>query len=158
MEKIKNKEKFLPITHPEMTRFFLTLEDGAQFVLKSIERMQGGEIFIPKCVSFRIIDLAKTLNKNASFKIIGLRPGEKLHEVLCPKDDAANTIEFSSFYIIKPTINFIDKKNYKKLPTREVGKIVKKDFEYTSLNNKNKILASEIKKLINRSMDKTWKN
>ena len=148
LEKIKNNEKSLPITHPEMTRFFLTLENSVEFVLKSLERMQGGEIFIPKCISLKITDLAKALKKNVSFKIIGLRPGEKLHEVLCPKDDAINTIEFSNFYIIEPTINFSKKRNYKKLPTKELGKYVKKDFEYNSLNNKDNITGSKIKILI----------
>ncbi|MDA8533230.1 UDP-N-acetylglucosamine 4,6-dehydratase (inverting) [Candidatus Pelagibacter bacterium] len=148
LEKIKNNEKNLPITHPEMTRFFLTLEDSVEFVLKSLERMQGGEIFIPKCISLKITDLARALKKDASFKIIGLRPGEKLHEVLCPKDDAVNTIEFSNFYIIEPTINFSKKRNYKKLPTKELGKHVKKDFEYNSLNNKDNITGSKIKILI----------
>jgi UDP-N-acetylglucosamine 4,6-dehydratase len=151
LEKIKNKEKVLPITHTEMTRFFLTIEDGVYFVLKSIQRMQGGEIFIPKCVSLKITDLAKALKKDISFKIIGLRPGEKLHEILCPKDDSRNTIEFSSFYTIKPTINFGKKRNYKILPTKEVGKNVKENFEYNSYNNKNKITNLKIKILLEKS-------
>ena len=154
LEKLKNKEKILPITHPSMTRFFLTLEDGVYFVLKSIQRMQGGEIFIPKCVSLKIVDLAKALKKDISFKIIGLRPGEKLHEVLCPKDDSTNTIEFSTFYIIKPTINFGKKRNYKILPTKEKGESVKEGFEYNSLDNKNKITNLKIKTLLERSVFK----
>ena len=145
LEKIKNKEKFLPITHPEMTRFFLTVETGVNFVLKSLNRMQGGEIFIPKCPSFKITDLAKSLKDDIPFKNIGLRPGEKLHEVLCPKDDHLNTIEFPEFYLIKPTINFGVKQSYTKIPTKEVGKYVKQDFQYDSFNNKNKLSLSQIK-------------
>ncbi|MDA9233753.1 UDP-N-acetylglucosamine 4,6-dehydratase (inverting) [Candidatus Pelagibacter sp.] len=145
LEKIENKEKFIPITHPDMTRFFLTLEEGVHFVLKSLKRMQGGEIFIPKCPSFKITDLAKSLKENIIFKNIGLRPGEKLHEILCPKDSYGDTIEFSDFYLIKPTINFGENQNYTKLPTKEVGKYVKENFEYDSYNNKNKLNASQIK-------------
>ena len=151
LEKIKNKEKILPITHPDMTRFFLTLEDGVHFVINSIERMQGGEIFIPKCVSLKIVDLAKALKNDVSFKFIGLRPGEKLHEVLCPKDDSLNTIEFSKFFVIKPTINFGKKRNFKILPTKEIGKSVIEGFEYNSLNNKNKIFDLKIKALLKKS-------
>jgi len=148
LEKIRNKEKFLPITHPDMTRFFLTLETGINFVMKCLNRMQGGEIFVPKCPSFKITDLAKSLKDNILFKKIGLRPGEKLHEILCPKDDYLNTIEFSDFYLIKPTINFGVKQNYTKLPTKEVGKLVKKNFEYDSFNNKNKLNIAKIKKFL----------
>ena len=116
--------------------------------MKSLNRMQGGEIFVPKCPSFKIIDLAKSLKDNILFKNIGLRPGEKLHEILCPKDDYLNTIEFSDFYLIKPTINFGEKQNYIKIPTKEVGKYVKKDFGYDSLSNKNKLNISQIKKFL----------
>ena len=147
-EKLINKDKFLPITHLDTTRFFLTLENSVNFVLKSLQRMQGGEIFIPKCASFKITDLAKSLKKDISFKVVGLRPGEKLHEVLCPKDDSSHTIEFSSFFLIKPIINFGKKKNYFKLPTKEIGKYVDKGFEYDSFNNKNKIDIKKIKKII----------
>jgi UDP-N-acetylglucosamine 4,6-dehydratase len=108
--------------------------------------MQGGEIFVPKCPSFKIIDLARSLKNDISFKNIGLRPGEKLHEVLCPKDDYLNTIEFSEFYLIKPTINFGVKQNYIKIPTRETGKYVKKNFEYDSFNNKDKLNLQQIKR------------
>ena len=119
IEKIKAKEKYLPITHPEVTRFFMTIEQGVNFVLNSLLRMKGGEIFIPKCPSIKITDLAKMLKKNVLFKTIGLRPGEKIHEVLCPQEDARNTIEFKTFYIIQPTINYGRKKNYKIISNKE---------------------------------------
>ena len=118
--------------------------------MKSLNRMQGGEIFIPKCPSFKITDLAKSLKNDILFKNIGLRPGEKLHEVLCPKDDHLNTIEFSEFYLIKPTINFGSKQNYIKIPTKELGKHVKQDFEYNSFNNKDKLNLSQIKDFFNK--------
>jgi UDP-N-acetylglucosamine 4,6-dehydratase len=148
LEKINAKEKYLPLTDVNMTRFFLTIEQGVNFVLNSLSRMQGGEIFVPKCPAIKIVELAKILKKDIKFKIIGIRPGEKIYEVLCPKEDAQNTIEFKNFYIIKPTVNFKKNKNYNLLPTKEKGTYVKKDFEYTSkisLDNKSKFI---IKKLI----------
>ncbi len=80
--------KELPITHLDMTRFFITLDDGVNFVLKNFERMYGGEIFIPKIPSMKIVDLAKAIAPNLPHKIIGIRPGEKLHEIMCPADDS----------------------------------------------------------------------
>ena len=112
--------------------------------------MQGGEIFVPKCPAIKIAELAKILKKDVKLKIIGIRPGEKIHEVLCPKEDAQNTIEFKNFYIIKPTINFNKKKNYNFLPTKEKGKYVKKDFEYTSNNALDSKSKNSIKKLIKK--------
>ena len=148
LEKIKAKEKYLPITHPEMTRFFLTIEQGVEFVLNSLFRMQGGEIFVPKCPSIKITELAKMLKRNVLFKTIGLRPGEKIHEVLCPKEDSGNTIEFSTFYSIKPTINFGKRKNYTHLSTKEKGRFVPKNFEYASNKDINSISKNSIKNLI----------
>ena len=85
--------KELPITDERMTRFFITLEDGVNFVLKNFERMQGGEIFVPKIPSMKIVDMAKALAPNLSHKIIGIRAGEKLHEIMCPADDSHLTFE-----------------------------------------------------------------
>ena len=150
LEKIKAKEKYLPLTDINMTRFFLTIEQGVNFVLNSLSRMQGGEIFIPKCPSIKIAELANILKKDVKFKIVGIRPGEKIHEVLCPKEDALNTIEFKNFYMIKPTINFNKRKNYNFLPTKEKGKYVKKDFEYTSNNSLDSKSKNYIKKLIEK--------
>ncbi len=87
--------KELPITDERMTRFFITLEDGVNFVLKNFERMQGGEIFVPKIPSMKIVDMAKALAPNLSHKIIGIRAGEKLHEIMCPADDSHLTLEFN---------------------------------------------------------------
>ncbi len=89
-----------------MTRFFITLDDGVNFVLKNFERMYGGEIFIPKIPSMKIVDLAKPMAPNLPHKIIGIRPGEKLHEIMCPADDSHLTLEFDDHFVIKPTIQF----------------------------------------------------
>lgn len=97
-EKIKTGK--IPITDLEMTRFWLTLEDGVDFVLNSLDRMLGGEIFVPKIPSFKVLDVAKVMAPNAEIEIIGIRPGEKLHEVMITEDDYLNTLEFNDFYVI----------------------------------------------------------
>ena len=134
--------KDFPITDEKMTRFFITLEDGVNFVLKNFERMQGGEIFVPKIPSMRIVDMAKALNPNLPHKIIGIRPGEKLHEIMCPADDSHLTLEFDDHYVIKPTIKFTSGVDYSKNLLGEVGKPVSQGFEYNSGNN-TKWLSSE---------------
>ncbi len=125
----------LPITDDKMTRFFITLEDGVNFVLKNFERMQGGEIFIPKIASMKIIDMAKALAPNLPYEVIGIRPGEKLHEIMCPADDSHLTLEFDDHFVIKPTIIFTQKYNYEKNILGEIGNPVKQGFEYNSGNN-----------------------
>jgi len=132
MNLIKNGAKELPITHKDMTRFLITLEEGVRFVLKNFERMQGGEIFIPKLPSMKIVDLAKCLAPNLPHKIIGIRPGEKLHEVMITRDD--RIVEFDKHFVIKPTINFGFEADYTKNCLGEVGK-EKEGFEYSSGNN-----------------------
>jgi UDP-N-acetylglucosamine 4,6-dehydratase len=93
----------LPVTDPHMTRFWITLQQGINFVLKSFARMQGGEIFVPKIPSMKITDLAESLAPGMPINIIGIRPGEKLHEVMCPADDSHLTLEFRDHYVIRPT-------------------------------------------------------
>ena len=92
----------LPVTDARMTRFWITLEQGVEFVLSCLDMMRGGEIFIPKIPSMKITDLAAALSPGGKVKIIGIRPGEKLHEVMITEDDARNTVEFSDRYVIEP--------------------------------------------------------
>ncbi len=132
----------LPITDEKMTRFLITLEDGVNFVLKNFEIMQGGEIFVPKIPSMKITELAKALAPNLPHKIIGIRPGEKLHEIMCPADDSHLTYEFNDHYVISPTITFTSKRDYSSNVLGELGKKVKQGFEYNSGNN-DKWLSSE---------------
>ena len=113
--------KELPVTDMRMTRFWITLEQGVEFVLKNFSRMQGGEIFIPKIPSMKIVDLAKAMAPNLPIKIIGIRPGEKLHEVMVPKDDSHITLEFDDHFIIQPTIQFTHKVNFSINPLGERG-------------------------------------
>ncbi len=130
---IKNKIKELPITDFRMTRFLITLEEGVRFVLKNFERMQGGEIFIPKIPSMKMTDLAMALCPECNLKEVGIRPGEKLHEVMITKND--NAIEFKNHFVIKPSIQFHTPVDYTKNSIGEKG--VEKDigFEFSSNNN-----------------------
>ena len=147
---IRKNVKSLPITEEKMTRFWLTIDYGVRFVLNSIEMMVGGELFIPKTPSMKITDLVKALDKNIKYHIIGIRPGEKLHEVLCPEDSARDTIEFKDYYLIRPSIDFSRGKtnNYKINKNNEKGKIVKSNFVYSSDTNPHFLSIQEIKKII----------
>ena len=143
-----NGEKFFPITHPKMTRFWVSLDDAVKFVDYCFKIMQGGEILIPKIPSIKIADLAKAINPKMQHKIIGRKPGEKLHEIMCPKDSTHLTYEFKKYYLIKSDITFYANQNFRKNIYSEIGKLVKDNFEYNSLTNKNFLNISQIKKLI----------
>jgi UDP-N-acetylglucosamine 4,6-dehydratase/5-epimerase len=142
---IKNKTTSLPVTDADMTRFWITLDEGVSFVLKTIQRMHGGEVFIPKIPSVRITDLAKSMAPDLPIDIIGIRPGEKLHEVMCPKDDSHLTLEFSDHYIIKPSFRFNDVDiDYSRTLLGEEGVPVDPGFEYNSENNDQFLSVQEI--------------
>lgn len=126
----------LPITELEMTRFWITLEQGVQFVLKNFERMQGGEVFIPKIPSMKMVDLAKSMAPHLGIKVIGIRPGEKMHEVMVPKDDSHLTLEFHDHYVIQPSIIFTQQNNFTCNALGEKGTGVPYGFEYSSETNK----------------------
>ena len=144
--------KQLPITHEKMTRFWITLQEGVDFVLKGMERMQGGEIFVPKIPSVRIVDLAKSMAPNLPIKIIGIRPGEKLHEIMCPADDSHLTIEYDDHYVIIPSINFFAK-NYDLSINKlgEKGVYVKHGSEYNSGTNPHFLTNDEIRLYNNKA-------
>ena len=137
----------LPITDPRMTRFWITLDDGIEFVLKDFQRMQGGELFVPKIPSMRITDLAESLAPDMPTNIIGIRPGEKLHEIMCPADDSHLTLEFDDHYVIRPSISFYYKVNYENNPLGETGVPVEQGFEYNSGNNPQFLTVEELKPL-----------
>ena len=145
---IQDKAKYLPITDKRMTRFNLSLDEGVKFVIDSFSNMWGGEIFIPKIPSMKIVDLAKAMNQKIPIKETGIRPGEKLYEVLCPADDSHLVIEFKKYYVITPSISFnILTNNYLKNKKKEKGKKLKKNFEYNSKYNEF-LSINEIKKII----------
>ena len=149
---IEKGEKSLPVTDEKMTRFWITLETGVKFVLQSFDEMYGGEIFIPKMPSIKILDLVKSLGSNVKHHIIGIRPGEKIHETLCPSDSSYDTIEFEKYFIIKPSTifskkDFEDSLNYTLSKTGKKGKKVKQNFIYSSDQNPHLLKVDEIKKI-----------
>ncbi|MBT5400164.1 UDP-N-acetylglucosamine 4,6-dehydratase (inverting) [bacterium] len=142
---IKEGASHLPITHKEMTRFWITLQEGVDFVLKNMERMTGGEIFVPKIPSVKITDLAQSMAPQLPIKIIGIRPGEKLHEIMCPADDSHLTIEFHDHFVICPSVSFYSEKDdYLKNKLGEVGKYVEQSFEYNSGSNHSFLTNKDI--------------
>lgn len=142
---IQDKATELPITDERMTRFWITLQEGVDFVLKNFYRMYGGEIFVPKIPSVKIVDLAKALAPQLKTKIIGIRPGEKLHEIMCPEDDAHLTYEFSDHYVIRPSITFFKAPDdYSTNMLEEKGKLVAPGFSYSSATNPQFLSIKEI--------------
>jgi len=144
----KKKEGIIPITDKRMTRFNITLQEAVNFVLFCLEKMWGGEIFVPKIPSYRLEDLAKAIAPRNKIKIIGLRPGEKIHEEMISTSDAVNTIEYKKYFIITPYSKFIgwNKKKYMKF--NKNGKNCDSEFSYNSYNNKQYLTSNQIKKLI----------
>jgi UDP-N-acetylglucosamine 4,6-dehydratase len=136
--------EFLPITDNRMTRFWITLQQGVDFVLKDFARMQGGELFVPKIPSVRIVDLASAMAPGVQQREVGIRPGEKVHEVMCPADDSHLTLEFADHYVIKPTILFAELPDFEKNGTGEKGEPVPQGFEYHSGRNPQFLSVEEI--------------
>ena len=145
-EFIKQKRKNLfTITSEEMTRFNILLEDGIKLVLWSLKNSKGGEIFIPKIPSFKVIDLAKAIDNKCKIKIIGIRPGEKLHEEMISVSESYNTVDFGNYYSILPNFHDYSRDQYIK---KFGGKKVKKNFSYNSFENKDYLSIADLKKLI----------
>lgn len=139
-KKIKSTGK-IPITDPRMTRFWITLDQGVQFVLDNLERMQGGELFVPKIPSMRVTDLAKAIAPECEIEIVGIRPGEKLHEAMIMEDDARHTREYDTYYVIQPEFSWwSDIKS-------EGSKELSEGFKYTSDTNEEWLTVQELKKL-----------
>lgn len=137
----------LPITDPRMTRFWITLEQGVRFVLKSLERSFGGEIFVPKLPTAQIMDLAQAIAPEAEIEFVGIRPGEKIHEVLITEDDARHTLEFDEYFVIEPEFPWWGKR------PNEDGQPCPDGFVYSSDKNLWVLSVDEIRKLIFNSQD-----
>jgi len=135
----------LPITHPAMTRFWITLQDGVNFVLKNFERMHGGEIFVPKIPSVHITDLAEAIAPGLPTHNIGIRPGEKIHEIMCPADDSHLTLEFDDHYVITPSITFTNKLDFTTNAIGDNGRSVEQSFEYNSGTNPHFLTIDELR-------------
>jgi len=140
----QRKNGAITITDTRMSRFWLTLEQGTRFVIRCVEQMTGGEVFVPKIPSMKITDLAKVIAPNSKIKIIGIRPGEKLYETLISENEAPNTYEFKDMYAIKPMNLFRERKN----PLWQKGKLMKLPV-YTSNSNIKWLNMKEMKKMIN---------
>jgi UDP-N-acetylglucosamine 4,6-dehydratase/5-epimerase len=151
---IDKKADALPVTDARMTRFWITLQQGVDFVLKNFARMQGGEIFVPKIPSVRIVDLANCLAPGMPLKIVGIRPGEKLHELMCPRDDAHRTVEFDDHYVIRPTIDFFNETAPDALANAlgERGKWAGDEFEYNSADNPDFLTGDALREMTLRAM------
>ncbi|MBT5470348.1 MAG: polysaccharide biosynthesis protein, partial [Nitrospina sp.] len=141
---LNENSDFLPITDENMTRFWITLPQGVNFVLKNFQRMNGGEIFIPKIPSIKVVDLAKAMAPETPQKTIGVRPGEKIHEIMCPADDSHLTLEFDDHFVIKPTIQFSNITDFSVNKLKEAGRPVDKNFEYHSGKNPHFLKIKEI--------------
>jgi UDP-N-acetylglucosamine 4,6-dehydratase len=136
----------LPITDPRMTRFWITLQQGVDFVIKNFQRMYGGEIWVPKIPSVRITDVAEAMAPGTPTHNIGIRPGEKLHETMVPKDDAHLSVEFEDHFVIRPTIRFYDADiDYRINALGERGHDVEEGFEYQSGTNPHFLSPDEIR-------------
>lgn len=139
------KKGIIPVTDPRMTRFWITLEQGVDFVLKSLERMRGGELFVPKIPSMNIMDLVKAVAPECRVEIIGIRPGEKLHESMISADDARHTVEHEDYYVIQPDFPWWDEKAYLK---GNSGRKVPEGFSYSSDKNDWWLTVEELREMI----------
>jgi UDP-N-acetylglucosamine 4,6-dehydratase len=142
---IREGADHLPITDERMTRFWITLQQGVDFVLQGFQRMRGGELFVPKIPSVRIVDLARAMAPKLRHKLVGIRPGEKIHEVMCPADDSHLTLEFADHFVIRPSITFAEADNsYTPNGLGESGKPAPEGFEYNSGLNQHFLTGTEI--------------
>ena len=140
--------KQLPVTHERMTRFWITLDQGVDFVIKSFQRMRGGEIFVPKIPSIRILDLVEAMSGTRDHQIIGIRPGEKLHEIMVPEEMAHHSIQFQDHFVITPAIKFFEKDlDYRLNKLDEQGYPVDESFEYHSGTNQHFLSVAELQAL-----------
>ncbi|KAA0966785.1 UDP-N-acetylglucosamine 4,6-dehydratase (inverting) [Sporosarcina sp. ANT_H38] len=134
----------IPITDERMTRFWITLDHGVQFVLDNIERMHGGEIFVPKIPSMKVTDLAKAIAPECEIDIVGIRPGEKLHEAMIMEDDARHTLEFDTHYVIQPEFSWWSEAN------AENGRSLPDGFKYTSDTNEEWLTVEQLRSFAGR--------
>jgi UDP-N-acetylglucosamine 4,6-dehydratase len=136
----------LPVTDERMTRFWITIDQGVKFVLDNLARMSGGEIFVPKLPSMKIVDLARALLPGCDIEAIGIRAGEKLHEVMVPLDDSRTTLDLGDFFVIEPAFHQWSRENYLEI---HGGTPVPEDFEYSSATNDDWLTAKSLRSLLN---------
>ena len=148
----QKRSGFLPITDERMTRFNITLNEGVDFVLSSLKKMWGGEIFVPKIPSYRILDVAKAIAPDCDIKIAGIRPGEKLHEEMITATDSLNTVEFKNYYVVLPSTPLWDIEKFKKYNDNDLGKFTDFGFSYDSGTNTEFLSVKKLKELIEKNL------
>jgi len=144
----KKETGVLPITDKRMTRFNITLQDGVNFVLECLDKMWGGELFVPKIPSYNILNVAKAIAPNCKYEFVGIRPGEKLHEEMITETDALNSVEFEKYFVILPSTKLWNIEKFRKESNSSIGKMCEFGFSYNSNNNKEFLSVEDIKKLI----------
>jgi len=147
----KRKTGVLPITHEKMTRFNITLQEGVDLVLYALENMYGGELFVPKIPSYNIMDVAKAIAPECKIEVVGIRPGEKLHEEMITETDALNTIEFEKYFVILPS--FKPTWDIEEFRKKFNGKFCEYGFKYNSGTNSEWVSVDEIRTLIREHID-----
>ena len=146
----ERKKGLLPITHPEMTRFNITLEEGVGMVLHAIENAWGGELFVPKIPSYKILDVAEAIGPHCKKDIVGIRPGEKLHEEMITETDSLSTYDCGKYYVIVPTLPIWKLADWEK---KFLGHKVPEGFKYNSGDNTEWLKVSEIRQQIKKHVD-----
>lgn len=140
---IDSNETVIPITDSRMTRFWITLDEAVDLVIKAIQEAKGGELYVRKCPSFKVTDLAKAMKEDCEFEDVGIRPGEKLHEVMVTEEDSRTTYEYDDHYIIYPDFDW-----WENLNNKSGGKKVEDRFRYSSDNNKQWLSVEEIREML----------
>ena len=138
----------LPITDDRMTRFNITLQDGVDFVLQSLDKMWGGELFVPKIPSYKILDVAKAIAPDCRYEVVGIRPGEKLHEEMITETDALNSVEFEKYFVILPSTILWNIEKFRKESNNSEGKMCVFGFSYNSGTNSDFLNINDLKNLI----------
>ncbi|MCK9225658.1 MAG: UDP-N-acetylglucosamine 4,6-dehydratase (inverting) [Candidatus Muirbacterium halophilum] len=150
---IKQKETgYIPITDEKMTRFNITLQEGVDFVITNFERMWGGELFVPRIPSYKILDVAKAIAPDAKIEIVGIRPGEKLHEEMITETDSLNTVEFKDYFVILPSTQIWNTEKFLNESNSYKGKMCEFGFTYNSGTNPDFLTVNQIKALIENKM------
>jgi UDP-N-acetylglucosamine 4,6-dehydratase/5-epimerase len=148
----RKKTGILPVTDERMTRFNITLQEGVEFVLTSLEKMWGGELFVPRIPSYRILDVAKAIAPEATIEIVGIRPGEKLHEEMITQPDALNTIEFEKYFVILPSMELWDREQFRLTSNGTAGRFCEFGFHYNSGTNSHFLSVDELRELIAKNV------
>jgi len=149
----RQKTGILPITDKRMTRFSITLQDGVDFVIQCLDKMWGGELFVPKIPSYKIVNVAEAINPDCRHEVVGIRPGEKLHEEMITQTDALNCVEFDRYFVILPSTPLWEIAKFIKESNTSFGKMCEFEFSYNSGTNLDFLTVAQIKTLIKENLN-----